>query len=109
MNTNTTQKLDTKVLLSTLLMKAIVFNQYGTPDVLKLADVAVPQPKDDQVLVKVYAVSVNSADVRLLSGPIPRIMGFGLFKPNNKTRSSVIFPRALAVLLNMSAHVHLFW
>jgi len=65
-------------------MKAIVFNQYGTPDVLKLADVAVPQPKDDQVLVKVYAVSVNSADYRLLSGPIPRIIGFGLFKPNNK-------------------------
>ena len=56
MNANTTKKLDTKVLLSTLLMKAIVFNQYGTPDVLKLADVAVPQPKDDQVLVKHFAV-----------------------------------------------------
>ena len=132
MNTNTTQKLDTKVLLSTLLMKAIVFNQYGTPDVLKLADVAVPQPKDDQVLVKVYAVSVNSADVRLLSGPIPalwdldyssrtirswarilpgasRLWGKTSPASSRATRSSVIFPRALAVLLNMSAHVNLFW
>lgn len=64
-------------------MKAIVLTQYGGPEYLKLAEVAIPQPKDDQVLVKVYAVSVNSADSRLLSGPFPRLLGFGLFKPNN--------------------------
>lgn len=65
-------------------MKAIVFNQYGGPEHLKLAEIAVPTPKDDQVLVKVYAVSVNSADTRLLGGLIPRLMGFGLLRPNNK-------------------------
>lgn len=65
-------------------MKAIVLNEYGGPAHLKLADVAMPKPKDDQVLVKVYTVSVNSADYRLLSGLIPRLMGFGLFRPNNK-------------------------
>jgi NADPH:quinone reductase-like Zn-dependent oxidoreductase len=65
-------------------MKAIVFNQYGGPEHLKLAEVAIPKLKDDQVLVKVYAVSVNSADYRMLSGPIPRLMGYGLFRPNNK-------------------------
>jgi NADPH:quinone reductase-like Zn-dependent oxidoreductase len=65
-------------------MKAIVFNQYGGPEHLKLAEVPAPKPKDDQVLVKVYAASVNSADYRLLSGPVPRLMGFGLFRPNNK-------------------------
>ena len=65
-------------------MKAIVLTQYGGPEHLKLAEVAIPQPKDDQVLVKVYAVSVNSADCRLLSGPFPRLLGFGLLRPNNK-------------------------
>lgn len=65
-------------------MKAIVLTQYGGPEHLKLAEVAIPQPKDDQVLVKVYAASVNSADSRLLSGPFPRLLGFGLLRPNNK-------------------------
>lgn len=63
-------------------MKAIVNTQYGGPEHLKLAEVAIPKPKDDQVLVKVHAASVNSADYRLLSGPAPRLMGFGLFRPN---------------------------
>lgn len=65
-------------------MKAIILTQYGGPEHLQLAEVAIPQPKDDQVLVKVYAVSVNSADCRLLSGPFPRLLGFGLLRPNNK-------------------------
>jgi NADPH:quinone reductase-like Zn-dependent oxidoreductase len=102
MNANTTKKLDTKVLLSTLLMKAIVFNQYGTPDVLKLANVPVPTSKDDQVLVKVFAASVNSADYRLLSGPIPRIMGFGLFKPKDKIMGADIAGRIEAVAKNVT-------
>lgn len=78
-------------------MKAIVFNQYGGPDHLKLAEVPIPTPKDDQVLVKVYAVSVNSADTRLLSGPVPRLMGFGLFRPNNKIMGADIAGRVEAV------------
>lgn len=65
-------------------MKAIVFNQYGPPDVLTLADVPVPIPRADQVLVKVVAVSVNSADARLLSGLAPRMLGYGLIRPHNK-------------------------
>ena len=78
-------------------MKAIVFNQYGGPKHLKLAEVAMPTPKDDQVLVRVHAVSVNSADTRLLSGLIPRLMGFGLFKPNNKIMGADIAGRVEAV------------
>lgn len=78
-------------------MKAIVFNQYGGPEHLKLAEVAMPKPKDDQVLVKVYAASVNSADYRLLSGPFPRLMGFGLFRPNNKIMGADIAGRVEAV------------
>lgn len=83
-------------------MKAIVFNQYGGPKHLKLAEVAKPKPKDDQVLVKVYAVSVNSPDFRLLSGPIPRLLGFGLFRPNNKIMGADIAGRVEALGKNVT-------
>ena len=61
-----------------------------------------PKPKDDQVLVKVYAASVNSADYRLLSGLIPRLMGFGLFRPNNKIMGADIAGRVEAVGKNVT-------
>lgn len=83
-------------------MKAIVFNQYGGPEHLKLAEVAMPKPKDDQVLVKVYAASVNSADYRMFSGPIPRLMGFGLLRPNNKIMGADIAGRIEAVGKNVT-------
>jgi NADPH:quinone reductase-like Zn-dependent oxidoreductase len=64
-------------------MKAMVFTQYGTPDVLQYTDVAKPTPKDDEVLVKVHAASLNKADYYFVSGsPFPiRLMTGGLFKP----------------------------
>ncbi len=40
-------------------MKAIVYAEYGQPDVLQLKEVAKPAPTDDEVLIKVHAVSVN--------------------------------------------------
>ena len=45
-------------------MKAIVYTKYGPPDVLQLMEVAKPEPKDDQVLVKVHAASANALDYR---------------------------------------------
>ena len=65
-------------------MKAIVQNDYGSPDVLKLAEVAQPAMKDDQVLVRVKAVSINAGDVFAMRGnpwPIRFIAGFP--KPKN--------------------------
>jgi NADPH:quinone reductase-like Zn-dependent oxidoreductase len=44
-------------------MRAVVYDHYGPPDVLRLADVERPIPKDDEVLVKVHASTVNRADV----------------------------------------------
>ena len=78
-------------------MNAIVFNQYGAADVLTLADLPTPTPKDDQVLVRVHAAAVNSADYRLLKGLIPRLLGFGLFRPNNKIMGADIAGEVEAV------------
>lgn len=50
------------------MMKAIVAHEYGGPEVLKLEDVAVPAPKDDEMLIKVVAAGVNSFDGTLLLG-----------------------------------------
>ena len=41
-------------------MKAIVYHEYGSPDLLELQDVDKPVAKDDEVLVRVHAASVNS-------------------------------------------------
>lgn len=49
-------------------MKAIVYHKYGLPDVLKLEEVEKPTPRDNEVLVKVHASSVNDWDWGLLRG-----------------------------------------
>ncbi len=63
-------------------MKAIVFTQYGSPDVLELKEVPKPAPKDSELLIRVHASSVNSWDWEYLNGTpfINRFM-FGLLKP----------------------------
>ena len=63
-------------------MKAIVYHEYGSADVLKYEEVEKPVPKDDEVLIKVRAASVNPLDWRLMEGD-PRFLRlfFGLRKP----------------------------
>lgn len=63
-------------------MRAIIRTQYGAPEVLQLQEIAQPIPKDQEVLIKVYATTVNRTDCAVVSGK-PFIMRFftGLFKP----------------------------
>jgi NADPH:quinone reductase-like Zn-dependent oxidoreductase len=67
------------------MMRAIVRDRYGSPDVLSLEEIEKPVPGDDQVLLKVHAASVNIADLDGLSG-IPRVarLGTGLSRPKSR-------------------------
>jgi NADPH:quinone reductase-like Zn-dependent oxidoreductase len=63
-------------------LKAIVYNKYGPPDVLKLNEVEKPIPDDNQVLVKIHAASLNFGNLVLLKGePFLARFAFGLLKP----------------------------
>ena len=64
-------------------MKAITYTEYGSPDVLRLTELAKPTPKDDEVLIRIRAASVNALDWRLMRGkPVfVRLMMGGLRKP----------------------------
>lgn len=65
-------------------MKAIVYTHYGSPDQLKLKEVPAPFPKDDEVLIRVHATSINSWDYDSLIGSsiLVRLIG-GISKPKH--------------------------
>ena len=71
-------------------MKAIVYTEYGGPEVLLLKEVEKPYPKDNEVLVKVYAVSINDWDFGLMRGDLINRMLYGLLKPKKKILGSDI-------------------
>ena len=63
-------------------MKAIIYRNYGSPDVLRLEEIEKPVPQDNEVLIEVRAASVNPLDFHLMKGTprVARIMT-GLLKP----------------------------
>jgi NADPH:quinone reductase-like Zn-dependent oxidoreductase len=84
-------------------MKAIVCTKYGSPDVLHLQEVAKPAPKDDEVLIKIHAASVNSRDWRMMrANPFfMRLMPGGLLRPKNKILGTDVAGRVEAVGRNV--------
>ena len=83
-------------------MRAIVYTKYGGPEVLQIKEIETPYPKDDEVLIKNYAVSINDWDFGLLQGDfINRILN-GLLKPKKKILGSDIAGRIEAVGKNVT-------
>jgi NADPH:quinone reductase-like Zn-dependent oxidoreductase len=71
-------------------MKAIIYERYGPPEVLRLAEVARPIPRDDEVLIRIHATTVSVADFRCRSFTvpwsfwIPARLALGVFKPKRR-------------------------
>ena len=83
-------------------MKAIVYTKYGPPEVLQLEEVAKPTPKDDEVLVKVRAASVNRSDWEGLRGkPLYARIG-GILRPRHHILGSDIAGRVEVAGRNVS-------
>ena len=84
-------------------MKAIVWTEYGSPDVLHLKDVEKPVPNDDDVLVKIYAASANPLDWHRMRGaPFLARLSEGLSKPRNQRLGADISGRVEAVGKNVT-------
>src|SRR4030066_1874205 len=84
-------------------MKAIVYTEYGSPDVLQLKEIEKPAPKDDEVLIRVYAASINSRDWRRMrANPFfIRLMAGGLLKPKNPILGADVAGRVEAIGSNV--------
>lgn len=74
-------------------MKAVVYEKYGSPDVLHLTEVEKPAPTDDELLIKIHAVSVNGADREGLIGQPLYARIRGLLKPGHPILGSDIAGR----------------
>ena len=73
-------------------MKAMICTKYGSPDVLKLQEVAKPTPKDNEILVKVHASTVASGDIRVRSfnSPLLLWLPMRIFLGLRKPRKSIL-------------------
>lgn len=84
-------------------MKAIVNYEYGSPDVLKFEEVEKPTPKDNEVLVKIHAASVNTGEFYFLTGKpfLVRLSPGGLLKPKITILGGDVAGRVEAVGVNV--------
>ena len=80
-----------------MLMKAIICPQYGSPDVLELAEISKPTPQDGEILVKVMAASVNAADWHLMRAD-PFLV---------RTEAGLLRPKTLCLVLMLAERLRL--
>ena len=71
-------------------MKAVVYRKYGSPDVLGVEEVEKPAPTDDQILIRIHAVSINGSDMEGLAGKPLYARVRGLRRPGNPILGSDI-------------------
>jgi NADPH:quinone reductase-like Zn-dependent oxidoreductase len=84
-------------------MKAIVYCEYGSPDVLKCAEIAKPSPGDDEVLIRVRAASVNPYDYHFMRGtPYLVRIAAGLRKPKDQRLGADVAGQVEAVGRNVT-------
>jgi len=69
-------------------LKAIERTEYGSPDILQLNEVIKPIPKENEVLIKVHATSINASDWEILTGKPLYTRIYGLFRPKIKILGS---------------------
>lgn len=90
-------------------MKAITCTAYGAPEVLRITEIAKPQPRDNEVLVKIMATAVNSGDVRVrglaVGGFLRIVMRFvlGFIRPRKPVLGNVLSGVVEAVGKNVQA------
>jgi NADPH:quinone reductase-like Zn-dependent oxidoreductase len=84
-------------------VKAIICTKYGSPDVLQLQDVKEPAPRDDEVLIKIHAASINARDWRMMrANPFfIRLASGGFLEPKNKILGADLAGRVEAVGWNI--------
>ena len=85
-------------------MKAIIRTTYGSADILESREIDKPVPKDDELLLKVHAASVNPLDWHILRGEpfLVRLMGFGLLKPKHQILGADMAGRIEAIGKNVT-------
>lgn len=86
-------------------MKAIVYTKYGPPDVLQLKEIERPSPKEDEILVKVYAATVNRTDnATIRAMPFFARIVTGMFKPKHPTPGTEFSGDVVAIGNDVSKH-----
>ena len=84
-------------------MRAIIYEKFGSPEVFQLKEISKPIPKSNEVLIRIYAASVQYADWAFLRGKpfIVRLIGAGFFRPKNKILGSDVAGRIESIGKNV--------